>query len=153
LNIEGLAATPDGNLLLGFRNPVPNGRALVVPIKNPVQLVDGKKAKFGPAIELELGGRGIRSIELVGSSYFVIAGPPADEGEFALYRWSGKSAEAPTVVQGVDFKGLHPEGLFAIPGTDTVQILSDDGGMDSGGVKCKELDRSKQSFRSLIVKP
>ena len=26
LNIEGLAATPDGQLLVAFRNPIPNGK-------------------------------------------------------------------------------------------------------------------------------
>ena len=27
-NIEGLAAAPDGSLLIGLRNPIPQGRAL-----------------------------------------------------------------------------------------------------------------------------
>jgi hypothetical protein len=31
LNIEGLAATPAGSLLIGFRNPLPGGRALARP--------------------------------------------------------------------------------------------------------------------------
>ena len=35
LAIEGLAATPDGHLLIGFRNPIPKGRALLVPLLNP----------------------------------------------------------------------------------------------------------------------
>ena len=35
LNIEGLAPTSNRNLLIGFRNPVPDGRALVVELKNP----------------------------------------------------------------------------------------------------------------------
>ena len=153
LNIEGLAATPNGKLLIGFRNPIPGGLALVVPIENPKGLVKGKKAKFGSPIELDLGGRGIRSIELVGSSYLVVAGPPADSGSFALYRWSGKFGDAATVVQGIDFKSLHPEALFALPGTDTVQVLSDDGGVETDGVACKDRDKSKQSFRSTIIRP
>src|SRR3978361_2317647 len=33
LNIEGLAATPEGNLLIGFRNPVPAGGALIVSLE------------------------------------------------------------------------------------------------------------------------
>ena len=153
LNIEGLAATPNGKLLVGFRNPIPGGLALVVPIENPKRLVKGKKAKFGSPIELDLGGRGIRSIELVGSSYLMVAGPPADSGSFALYRWSGRFGDAATVVQGIDFKSLHPEALFALPGTDTVQVLSDDGGVETDGVACKDRDKSKQSFRSTIIRP
>jgi hypothetical protein len=31
LNIEGLAATPDGQLLIGFRNPLSEGKALLLP--------------------------------------------------------------------------------------------------------------------------
>jgi hypothetical protein len=31
LNIEGLAATPQGTLMVGFRNPIPGGNALIVP--------------------------------------------------------------------------------------------------------------------------
>src|SRR5262249_15274180 len=31
LNIEGLTATADGHLLIGFRSPIPKGQALLVP--------------------------------------------------------------------------------------------------------------------------
>lgn len=154
LNIEGLAATPDGKLLIGFRNPVPGGSALIVPLENPKDLINGKKAKFGLPIKLDLGGRGIRSIELGSdSSYLVVAGPTADSGSFALYRWSGKPGDAAKAVPHVDFKNLRPEALFAIPHTDMVQILSDDGGVNTDGISCKDREKSKQSFRSMIVKP
>ncbi|MCX8108771.1 MAG: DUF3616 domain-containing protein, partial [Verrucomicrobiae bacterium] len=43
LNIEGLAATPDGKLLIGFRNPVPGKLALVVPLLNPTEVIAGGK--------------------------------------------------------------------------------------------------------------
>jgi hypothetical protein len=150
LNIEGLAATPDGRLLIGFRNPIPAGGALVVPIENPRALLAGKPARFGTPIELPLGERGIRSIELVGSQYLVVAGPPADDGSFALYRWSGKAGDKPQPL-AVDLQTLHPEALFEIPGTASVQVLSDDGGVRVGGVACKDLPRGRRSFRSIIV--
>ena len=153
LNIEGLAATPDGKLLIGFRNPIRGGLALIVPVENPGDLLKGEKARFGSPIGLDLRARGIRSIERVGSDYLIVAGPPGKEGSFDLYRWSGKAAEAASLVTGIDVSKLAPEALFAIPGTDTVQILSDDGG--GPRVKCKgqEKEKSKQSFRSIIVKP
>ena len=91
LNIEGLAATPEGGLLIGFRNPLRDGRALVVPLHNPAGIIEGERARLGAPIELDLGRRGIRSIELVGSAYLIVAGPTADSGTFALYRWSGKA--------------------------------------------------------------
>ena len=47
---------------------------------------------------------------------------------------------------------LRPEALFAIPGSDTVQILSDDGGIVTQGVACKDRDAPQQSFRSITVK-
>ena len=153
LNIEGLAATPDGKLLIGFRNPIPNGASLIVPIENPADVVNGQKAKIGLPIELKLGGSGIRSIELVGTGYLIVAGPPGDVGNFALYRWSGKSDDAATLLPDIDFKDLRPEALFAIPQTDIVQILSDDGGVQEAGVFCKDKPKSKQSFRSITLKP
>lgn len=149
LNIEGLAATPDGKLLIGFRNPVPQDGALVVPLENPNELLEGKAAKFGqPFLLKNLKGNGIRSMERIGSSYLVVAGPPAESGSFALYRWSGNPADAATPIESIDFKDLHPEALFAVS-NDAVQILSDDGEVND----CKDQDEAKQSFRSIVVKP
>ena len=153
LNIEGLAATPDGGLLIGFRNPLRDGRALVVPLQNPAELIEGKRAKLGAPIELDLDRRGIRSIELVGSTYLIVAGPIADSGSFALYRWSGKAAEAPLLATNVKLGSLRPEALLAIPQTPRVQLLSDDGGLRARGIECKKLPMSRQSFRSLTVTP
>ena len=152
-NIEGLAATPDGRLLIGLRNPLPRQRALVVELQNPGELIEGKRARFGMPIELDLGRRGIRSIELVGSSYLIVAGPPADSGSFALYRWSGRPGDAAEPLHGIELKGLRPEALFAIPGSGSVQLLSDDGGVMIGGVECKKLPDARQRFRSLIFTP
>jgi hypothetical protein len=155
LNIEGLAATPEGKLLIGFRSPIRKKMALVVPLENPDDVLNGQaKARLGNPISLDLGGAGIRSLELVGSTYFIVAGPPADEGEFALYRWSGKKGERPARITGIDFakyRQFRPEGLFAIPNTTLLEILSDDGDLPVDGTSCKQLDRAKQSFRSITI--
>ena len=154
LNIEGLAATPDGKLLIGFRNPIPNAKALVVPLENPDDVINGRaKARLGLPMLLDLGGAGIRSIELVGSSYWIVAGPPADSGDFALFRWSGKAADRPTPFPGIDFRKdqLRPEALFAVPNTTLLQILSDDGGLKVGSTDCKDLDAARQTFRSITI--
>jgi len=155
LNIEGLAATPDGRLLVGLRNPLTQQhRALVIPLDNPAEVVQGQHAKFGAAIELDLDRRGIRSIELVGQSYLIVAGPPDNSGSFALYRWSGRPADAPVAVADVDLQGLRPEAMFALkPPAGGVQLLSDDGGVPMGGIDCKKLPAARQTFRALIVKP
>src|SRR6185295_10833034 len=94
LNIEGLAATPDGKLLIGFRNPLPKDGALIVVMENPNDVLENKPTKFGAPIFVKgLNGNGIRSIEQIGGSYLIVAGPPADKGSFALHRWSGKADE------------------------------------------------------------
>ncbi len=152
LNIEGLAATPEGQLLIGFRNPLPGERAIIVPLENPGETIDGKRAKLGEAFELNLGRRGIRSIEWVEGRYLIVAGPTADEGSFALYRWSGKRSDSAEPI-AADLGSLRPEALFAVPNTTKVQLLSDDGGVVTAGVECKKLPAAKQTFRSLVVTP
>src|ERR1041385_7387829 len=58
LNIEGLAAAPEGHLLIGFRNPIPEGKALLVPLLNPNEVIEGKAPQFDAPILLDLGGLG-----------------------------------------------------------------------------------------------
>lgn len=150
LNIEGLAATSDGRLLIGFRNPLRAGRALIVPLENPSQVMAGERARLGAPVELDLRGRGIRSFELVGAEYLIVAGPIADEGTFSLYRWSGIAGQPPTELK-VELGGLRPEALFAVPATDRLQLLSDDGGVTVAGRECKKLPAKEQRFRSLTA--
>ena len=141
-NIEGLAATPHGGLLIGLRNPAP----LVIPLLNPMQVVDGSPAILGVPVCLDLGGLAIRSMELVGAAYMIIAGPHADHGEFALYQWSGDARDRPLKLTHQHFGKVRPEALFAIPGTRQVQILSDD-----GGAHVKKLAQDQQTFQSVTV--
>lgn len=146
LNIEGLAAAPDGkSLLIGLRNPAPRGMALVVPLLNPDVVLQGEPAQFGPAIELDLGGMAVRSMDLVDQAYLIGAGPPGDTGAFALYRWSGRPDEAPVRLE-YELGTLRPEALFWIPGTRQVQILSDDGALHT-----KSLPKEQQEFRSVLM--
>ena len=154
LNIEGLASTPEGHLLIGFRNPIPDKKALLVTLENPQAVIEDKKQpKLGKPISLDLGGLGIRSIEYsqAKSVYFIIAGSYNDDGNFQLYSWSGKTDDAATLVKGVDFQGLNPEALIIYPEEKTrIQILSDDGSKDVEGVACKDLKNAEdKSFRSI----
>lgn len=153
-NIEGLAATPDGRLLIGLRNPVPRGRALLISLDNPDDVVTrGQRARIGGAIELDLGGRGIRSIERVGDAYFIAAGPPGNSGSFAIYRWSGRAEDAPSPVAGFALGDMRPEALFARPGSDMLMLLSDDGGLRVAGTQCKQRPMDRQAFRGLEFLP
>lgn len=149
LNIEGLAATADGRLLIGFRNPVRDGMALVVRLDNPDEVMTGGAAKFGPPVALDLGGRGVRSIDRMESQYLIVAGPVADRGDFALYRWSGQAPDAPRLLPEAPLGTLRPEAIVVWPNGRQVQVLSDDGGVATGGVACKDRPRAAQAFRSI----
>lgn len=160
LNIEGLAATAEGTLLIGFRNPRPEGRALVVPLLNPAPVVDeGAKPVFGDLIRLDLGGRGIRSMERVGSEIVIAAGPhgPANaksvQPAFALFRWSGKAGQAPVFVRGIDSGTERAEAMFVDEQSNELMILSDDGDeqVDGRDCKSKKVPSEKKSFRSRTI--
>ncbi len=156
LNIEGLASTPEGELLIGFRNPIIKGKALLVPLKNPDKVIlEGKKPKLSKPILLPLNGLGIRSIEYSNSrkAYIIIAGPYNDDGIFQLYQWSGNPSESPQLINA-DFQDMHPEAVIIYPEKEfSMQILSDDGSKQINGKSCKDLVESgEKSFRSIWVK-
>ena len=153
LNIEGLAATPGGALLIGFRNPIPGGNALIVTINNPSDVIQGKIPVIGPVVELPLGGLGIRSIERNGESYLIVAGPHSGKGDFRLFRWQGPLGTAKlTPVPAPKFEDLNPEALF-VSSKGRVVILSDDGGKKIDGVDCKDLPVEEQRFRARTISP
>ncbi len=41
LSLEGMTARPEGGVWIGFRNPIPNGSALLVPLLNPERVIYG----------------------------------------------------------------------------------------------------------------
>jgi hypothetical protein len=150
LNMEGLTAGPNGTLLLGFRSPLPENRALVVGITNPDEVIHGKSARFGEPQLLDLGGLGVRAFSRWRSVVLVLAGPTGEGGPFRLFRWDERGA--PTKIDA-DLTGLGAEALFAHDARDEVLVLSDDGNREYGGKKCKKLKDPKQKrFRGLWVK-
>src|SRR5262249_24366218 len=114
LNIEGLCATPTTNLLIGFRNPIPQGRALLIPLRNPFEVVAGRPARFGDPILLDLGGQGIRVIGFWQGHYIIIAGTFDGSSHSRLYFWNGDDV-APKRVEGVHLKGINPEAVVVYP--------------------------------------
>lgn len=146
LNIEGLASTPQAELLIGFRSPVFPEGALVMTLRNPDK-VRSEKASFGDPIFLQLGGSGIRSLERVGYEYLIVAGPAGSDGPFALYRWAGPPSTTVTLVGPLS---LRPEALYAST-AGTLEILSDDGDEKIGALDCKDAVPAKQSFRGTSI--
>ena len=148
-NIEGLAAAPGGELMIGLRNPRPDGKAIVVPLSNPAAVVDGNaRPRFGTPERLDLGKRGIRSIEYVGERYVIVAGPFGDsDNDFALFTWSGPGEPGPRR-EIVALGDLRPEALFATADPKEVYLLSDD-----GTKACKDLtEQNRKTFRGLAVR-
>ncbi|MFN7899948.1 MAG: ExeM/NucH family extracellular endonuclease, partial [Synechococcaceae cyanobacterium] len=180
-NIEGLAMGPDGSTAyLGFRAPTQptsnRQQALIVPLLNMAELIQtgggaAGMARFGTPIQLDLGGRGLRSIDRnAAGDYLIIAGPsgsasgvaPAD---FRLYRWSGNATDAPLLLSA-DLNALlggfgSAEAIVDVPASlnasSSLQLLVDDGDTVwyGNGVISKDLESNAgygkplQKFRSL----
>lgn len=152
LNIEGLASTPDGQLLIGFRNPIPQGKALIVPLLNPIEVVHGKKPKLGVPQQLDLQGLGIRGIDYCEGRYLIIAGAPAEGGASRLFEWSGQGEAA--LLPGVSLEGMNPEGIafHTENGKGRYLLLSDDGSREIDGTCCKDLtDPTLKRFRGRLI--
>jgi hypothetical protein len=150
LNIEGLAATPEGHLLIGFRNPIPSGKALIVPLLNPMEVISGAVALLGDPCLLDLEGLGIRSITFQENRYLIIAGSFQEGGDRSrLYRWDGGSSR-PIWLQDVDFNGMNFEAITTATeeGADCLYLASDDGALKKGKIKGKKpKGQNRKHFR------
>lgn len=152
LNIEGMTARPDGrSLLIGFRNPLPEGRALVVPLLNPHALVVGARAEIGAPVLLDLGGQGVRALSLWRGRFLIIGGEIGSGGTSRLFVWNGEGTK-PTLVP-VDWGDLNPEAFVSYPDSAEVLMLSDDGGVLIDGIECKRLtDPGQKRFRGVWIR-
>jgi hypothetical protein len=161
INIEGLTATPEGDLLIGFRSPLFENKAVLIPLKNPLELVTQTEteAQFGEPIFVDLAGLGVRSIEYwpVIQAYIIIAGEVGGGDRFALYLWSGNPSENPEPINLTLPEDFRPESVLFYPHlSDRFQILSDDGTIERvDGKQCKKIEDSENPekyFRSLWVR-
>lgn len=159
LNIEGLAAGPNGQLMIGLRNPRPNDMALLIPLKNPSDVIEKSnksdkniKAIFGKVEKLDLGKRGVRSMERIGDRYLIVAGPHGDTGtgleggDFALYTWPEQDGSTRKLDTKGSLDGLRPEAFFATTNAKEIYVLSDD-----GTSACKALKAEARKFRGLAI--
>lgn len=157
-NIEGLAATPDGHLLIGLRGPLSNNSTTLFEITNPMQLVklesgDGSSAKIKPPVTMDLSdgpgttGRGVRDIARVGNRYLVLAGSEPDGGNPPpkLVWWDGNKDGKVTLGPDVDFTGMTPEAIV-VWNDHEAEILSDSGGAKIDGVDCDDKDPPAGAF-------
>jgi len=124
IDIEGLASSPGGGLLLGFRSPLTDdsgmsGDAMLVRLEPA-----GDSFRVHTVTLLDLNNRGIRDLVNYGDGYMMIAGAATAgyDRKFALYKWRGNAARARRMRR---IKGLHAEAL--VDAGDHWLILSDDG--------------------------
>jgi methionine-rich copper-binding protein CopC len=174
-SIEGMTSAPgDTALWLGFRAPQTGtqvrAKALIVPLQNYAALMAGTttQATFGAPVELELGGRGIRSIDKgTDGKYLIVAGPagaavPEVDRNFALFAWDGNPNSAPVELSN-DLDALRKEtgGSFEstveVPGSVTagtqVQLLLDNGDTKwDGKTASKDLPAADQKFDGFVVR-
>ena len=136
LNIEAMEISPDQKrLLIGFRSPLREDRALIASVENPTAIFDSDEApQIAPSLdELDLGGNGIRGLTYVAAigAYLVIGGPVSREpAAFDLWCWSGEPGARPrrVTVPGLSALG-KAEGLCpaVVGGMDRIVVVSDDG--------------------------
>jgi hypothetical protein len=151
LNLEGLTAAQDDSLLMGFRNPVPGGKALLTRLTNPRDVVRGARARFTVPLRVDLGGLGVTALSSWRGSYLVLAGPIKERKPFRLYRFH--DVEPPRAVEGVSFDGFFPEGFFTPEARDEIMVLSDDGMVQVGGRACKKLETPEhKGFRGIWLR-
>ena len=170
LNIEGMAAARDGRgLLIGLRNPLLDGRAIVFRVEHVDEVLDGvlPTVTLGPLVTLDLGGRGIRDMAWSAAldTYLIVGGQPNDEGPgpgFAIFSWPG--AGPATVVDAFGDLNrnpahFHPEAIVPLPERQAgrlvpsanVLLISDDGTRPvAGGVPCKLAPPGDRSFRGIV---
>jgi hypothetical protein len=167
LNIEGMCLGPnDTSLYIGFRAPlVPvsnRTKALICPVKNFEGWFNNGSPignpQYGNPIELNLGGRGIRSMEKnANGQYLIVAGSFDSNLDAALYEWNGVATSTPVLLTA-DLTSLNPEGIVTFPSPfyngSTVELMSDDGTQEwyNDGVENKLLpDRRNKKFRTVKV--
>jgi hypothetical protein len=147
ISIEGLAAGEKGSLLIGFRSPLVNGRALVVRLMNPAGVVaGGAKPKFGAPALLDLEGLGVRALENGGGAggVWILAGPSGRGKRFRLFRWREGDATAAAVEAELPLGEGSPEGLLWDARGGRLWVSLDAG--DQGDPPCKRRPEPERSF-------
>lgn len=145
LNIEGLTARREGGVWIGFRNPLPQQKALLVALLNPEEVIHGKAARFSAPQLLDLGGRGIRALSWWRGRYLIAAGAYAGDDPSTLYTWDGVGEPKPLELPYAHI--ANPEAFFTPESRDEIMFFNDQGAILINGVECKKLDDpSRKTF-------
>jgi hypothetical protein len=141
LNIEALEMSPDQQrLLIGFRSPLLDNRAIIASIDNPSEMFElGEPPRVAPTLTtLDLGGDGIRGMSHIPAldGWLLISGPVSrQQVQFRLWFWSGQADRPARPVTVPGLPGFeHAEGVSPalIDGRQQVIFVSDDGNRKQG---------------------
>ncbi len=126
INIEGLSFENVNNtLLIGFRSPVVNGKAILVGIENPKEIfLKGQKPIFSKPIHLNLNGKGVRDItyDSKKEGFWIIAGSSDNrDAGFELWYLDEKSLKVSLVENHPDIG--YGEGITIINQDSNVPSL------------------------------
>jgi len=137
LNIEGLSFDKNNDkLLIAFRSPLVDGKAILVEMLNPeTALSTNKKIRFADELVLlDLDRGGIRDIVYDPNveGYLLISQREGTKKEkpFKLWFWSGNSQLKPQRIHVRGIKNLRRvEGIASVSlnGVEKLLLLSDDG--------------------------
>lgn len=141
LNIEALEISPDQQrLLIGFRSPLHDGRALIASVENLAGIFEADEPpRLAAELEaLDLAGNGIRGLSYLPrlGEYLIIGGPASRQSsQFDLWLWSGQRGARARRVTVPGLRGFErAEGVSpaVIDGVERIVIVSDDGNRKSG---------------------
>ena len=147
-NVEGMAFTPDGSVLLcGMRNPLFGGRALLFAVRGVEEAFaagDPRRMKVTDLFALDLAGRGVSDLcwDPRTKGYLIAAaksnGPKRDKDQpfppntldSALFWWSGRKSEKPVLfAKAPDMK---IEAICRLGSSRFLAIGSDEGDVSEG---------------------
>lgn len=136
LNIEGLAYYREaGQLLIGLREPMAGGKALIVVIENPGEMFENQAApRFGEPVLLDIQDGGIRALSydpVIGAFLIINEIEGYDGNKYSqLWRWSGNPAEQPDPValpDIINLKNVESIDSIVINGEPRLLLMSDEG--------------------------
>lgn len=141
LNVEALECSADQQrLLIGFRSPLLDKRAIIATIENPAEMFEEDQSpRVSARLDtLDLGGHGIRGMTYFPclEGFLLIGGPVSREDlQFRLWFWSGHPGAPAQRVEIAGLDGIgHAEGICPalIDGQQKIMIVSDDGSRSEG---------------------
>jgi len=153
-NVEGMCFAPDGRrLLLGLRNPLLAGRAMVAVVEDIDRIFarsDPDQLRITDLFALDLGRRGISDLcwDPLTQGYLITAaksnGPRLDKNQAfppntldsALFWWTGHKQEAPVLC--ATFPDMKVEAVCRLGSTRYIAVGSDEGDVSEGRPQQKQ---------------